>query len=204
MTHRCFDAAFGVIFSYPTERAIVNRERASGLYRDVTYFLGKQLCELPRAVFFNVLMLLIVYFMVGLRQEGGAFLVLLLIISFLSVAGEGMAQALSVFAGDEQTAAAIVPVAVIFQLLFGGFFISADALPGYIAWLRWGSFMYYGFNAAVINEFGDELGEVVQQGQQFELSKWEGIAVLIAYAVLVKVMYFAALRANKPRFDRTL
>eukprot|EP00178_Gracilaria_changii_P002085 TRINITY_DN130_c0_g1_i1.p1 TRINITY_DN130_c0_g1~~TRINITY_DN130_c0_g1_i1.p1 ORF type:complete len:534 (+),score=105.46 TRINITY_DN130_c0_g1_i1:774-2375(+) len=201
VVNQCFDAAFGVIFSYPTERAIVNRERASGFYRDVSYFLGKQLCELPRAVLFNLLLLLILYFMVGLNSDAGAFFVLLLITVVVSVAGEGMAQALSVFGGDEQTAAAIVPVAVIFQLLFGGFFIQPDALPGYIAWVRWATFMYYAFNAAVLNEFGAQAGGSVQD---FSLSKWEAIGVLLGFAIGYKLIYFLALRMNKPRFDRSL
>ncbi|CAN8067671.1 unnamed protein product [Agarophyton chilense] len=201
VVNQCFDSAFGVVFAYPKERAIVNRERASGFYRDVSYFFGKQLCELPRAAGFNLLLLLILYFMVGLRESGGAFFTLLLITVVVSLAGEGMAQALSVFGGDEQTAAAIVPVAVIFQLLFGGFFIQPNALPGYIAWMRWATFMYYAFNAAVLNEFGDN---PFGSAQGFTLSKWESIGVLIAFAVGFKLLYFLALRANKPRFDRTL
>lgn len=207
--NQCFDAAFGIIFSYASERAIVNRERASGFYRDISYFFGKQLCEFPRAAFFNLLILAIVYFMVGLNtSSAGPFFTLLLITILLALSGEGLAQTISVFAGNEQTAAAIVPVAVIFMVLFGGFFIRPEALPGYIAWARFTSFIYYGFNAAVQNEFtgrgdGNIDAEIVAK-QASELSKWGNIGVIAAWAVAFKISYFLALTANKPKFDRRL
>lgn len=206
--NQCFDAAFGIIFSFPAEKAIINRERTSGFYRDVSYFVGKQLCELPRAAFFNILMLVIVYFMAGLNETAGAFFTLTLICILIALCGEGLAQAISVFAGDEQTAAAIVPVAVIFQVLFGGFFIRPTALPGYIAWARWLSFVYYAYNAAAQNEFtgrGDNgADKIILQELDSDLTKWTNIGVVVGFMVVLKLMYFFVLKLTKPRFDRKL
>lgn len=186
----------------------MNRERASGYYRDISYFVGKQLCELPRALFFNTLMITIVYFMAGLRENAGAFFTLLLIAVLVALGGEGLAQTLSVFAGDEQTAAAVVPVAVIFQVLFGGFFISPVAMPAYIRWARWLSFIYYAFSAAVQNQFvGEGINGVnlsIRDQLSTSLSRWENIAVLAGWVVALKLTYLAALGATRPRFDRSL
>lgn len=210
---RCFDSAFGIVFSFPAEKAIINRERTSGFYRDLSYFVGKQLCELPRAIFFNLLSLSILYFMIGLRPDAGAFFTLLLICVLVALAGEGLAQAVSVFAGSEQVAAGVVPVAVILQVLFGGFFIRPSALPEYIAWARWLAFIYYGFNAAAKNEFtgrGDELAggtnvdTVIINGLESELSKWTNIGILMGFVVVMKFLYFVMLVATKPKFDRRL
>eukprot|EP00177_Eucheuma_denticulatum_P008708 GFKZ01015826.1.p1 GENE.GFKZ01015826.1~~GFKZ01015826.1.p1 ORF type:complete len:669 (-),score=81.68 GFKZ01015826.1:947-2953(-) len=210
--NQCFDAAFGIVFSFPAEKAIINRERASGYYRDLSYFVGKQLCELPRAAFFNILMLLILYFMVGLDSSAGVFFTLVLICILVALAGEGMSQSISVFAGNEQIAAAIVPVAVILQVLFGGFFISPSALPGYIAWARWLSFIYYAFNAAVQNEFtgrgdvvnGVNVDQLVLDELESDLTKWTNIAVLAGFVVAMKTLYFVVLTLTKPKFDRRL
>lgn len=203
---RCFDSAFGIVFSYPAEKAIINRERASGFYRDLSYFLGKQLCELPRALFFNGLLLVIVYFMVGLNTTTEAFFTLLLICVLVALAGEGMAQAISVFAGNEQMAAALVPVAVILEVLFGGFFIPPSALPGYIQWARWLAFIYYGFNAAVLNEFDQntDVDQDVVRSLESSLSKWENIAALVGFMAVFKLLYFTVLVLTKPKFDRRL
>lgn len=153
-------------------------------------------------------MILIVYFMAGLTTTAGAFFTLVLICILVALAGEGMSQAISVFAGDEQTAAAIVPVAVIFQVLFAGFFIAPNALPGYIAWARWLTFLYYAFNAAVRNEFngrgdGDSDQQIID-ALESDLSVWTNIAILAGFLVTLKGLYFLALTATKPRFDRKL
>lgn len=213
VTCRCFDAAFGIVFSFPAEKAIIDRERSSGFYRDLSYFVGKQLCELPRAIFFNLLLLSILYFMIGLRPDAGAFFTLLLICILLALAAEGLAQAVSVFAGSEQVAAGIVPVVVILQVLFGGFFIRPSALPEYIAWARWLAFIYYGFNAAVLNEFtgrgevngdGRNVDEVIVEELESDLTMWTNIGILIGYVMLTKLLYLVMLVVTKPKFDRRL
>lgn len=197
-----------MIFSFPAERAIINRERSSGYYRDISYFLGKQLCELPRAVFFNMLMLIIVYFMAGLNQNAGAFFTLLLVCVGVAFSAEGMSQALSVFTGNEQAAAAIVPVFVILQVLFGGFFILPGAFPGYIAWARYLSFIYYGYNAATQNEFigrGDNgIDDVIVDSLETSVGKWGNIGILLGFVAVFKMAYFVALVQQRPRFDRKL
>lgn len=152
-------------------------------------------------------MLVIVYFMAGLRESAGAFFTLLFITVLLSLGGEGLSQTISVFTGNEQAAAGLVPVAVIFQVLFGGFFILPSALPSYIAWLRWASFVYFGYQAGIINEFSgtdNETDKVVLDSLESSLSKWSAIGILIVYVALLKFLYFITLVANKPRFDRRI
>ncbi|CDF32154.1 unnamed protein product [Chondrus crispus] len=206
--NQCFDAAFGIIFSFPAEKAIINRERSSGFYRDTSYFVGKQLCELPRAAFFNILMLVLVYFMAGLNPDAGSFFTFTLICILVALCGEGLAQSISVFAGDEQMAAAVVPVAVIFQVLFGGFFIRPDALAGYIKWMRWLSFIYYATNAANQVEFfgrGDgNIDDIIIEQLDSSLSKWTNIAVVAGFVAALKLTYLVTLHLTKPRFDRNL
>lgn len=153
-------------------------------------------------------MFVIVYFMAGLNPTAGAFFTLTLICILIALCGEGMAQAISVFAGDEQTAAAIVPVAVILQVLFGGFFIRPNALPGYIGWARWLSFVYYGFNAAAQNEFvGRGTGgadEILIEELESNLTKWTNIGIVAGFLVMYKFLYFIVLNLTKPKFDRNL
>ena len=38
-------------------------------------------------------------------------------------------------------------------MLFGGFFIGSDAIPDFLSWLRYLSFLNYGFAAIMQNEF---------------------------------------------------
>lgn len=161
-------------------------------------------------------MLLIVYFMTGLNPSAGAFFVLLLVCMSVALAGEGLSQAISVFAGDEQAAAAVVPVFVILQVLFGGFFIPPDALPDYIAWGRYLSFIYYGFNTAVLNEFVGRGVSVMDSGRTVNIDeviveelkapggKWTNLGILLGFVAVFKGFYFLMLVLSRPKFDRKL
>ena len=45
-------------------------------------------------------------------------------------------------------------VAVLFTMLFGGFYVNVQRIPVFVRWVRYTSFMYWGFGGMVINEFG--------------------------------------------------
>lgn len=96
---------------------------------------------------------------------------------------------------------------IIISILFGGFFIEPRALPAYLRWARYLSFVFYGYDAAAKNEFlpGGRNGlddAMLEPLNQF--SKWENVAFLVGFAILYKLLYFVALLARGPKFDRTI
>lgn len=201
--NRTFDAAYSVSFQFPSERKIISREQSSGFYRDSSYIFGRIIWEIPTAAVIQLILLLIVYFMIGLRDTAGAFFTLLLILTLSALAGEALSQTISVFAGKEQVAAALVPMFIISQIMLGGFFIRPNALPDHIQWLRWFSFVYYAFNAITLNEFvGGPLDEEIIEPQSSDFSKWENILVVFAYYLMLKLIYCISIQVKKPKFDR--
>jgi ABC-type multidrug transport system permease subunit len=48
---------------------------------------------------------------------------------------------------------AIAPLLLIFFLIFGGFYINNDSIPVYFIWMKYWSFIRYGYEALVVNEF---------------------------------------------------
>jgi hypothetical protein len=64
---------FTAIFTFPQERAMLNKERAADMYRLSTYFLARTTSDLPLDLILSVLFLLIVYFMAGLRLSAASF-----------------------------------------------------------------------------------------------------------------------------------
>lgn len=173
-----FGGVFAVIFGFPLERSIITRERASSTYRTSSYFLSKTVTDVPKTLFFNTLFCVIVYWMVGLKAEAGAFFIFVLVIFLTSFIAESLAIAVSVMTGDAQSAAGIIPVFIILAVLFGGFFIGSEDLAAWIGWVRWLSFVFYAFNALGRNEFTGELfGDEILENFN-SLTVWENIAAL--------------------------
>lgn len=86
-----FSGVFQIIFTFPEERAIVTKERASRTYRVSAYFLTKLIVELPRTLFANSIFIVILYFMVGLRESAGAFFLFLTIVLLSTLVAESLA-----------------------------------------------------------------------------------------------------------------
>lgn len=153
--NQAFGGSFAVIFGFPLEKSVVIRERAANMYRTSSYYVSKMVTDMPKTLFFNLIFCVILYWMVGLRTDAGAFFIFVLTIFLISTLAESLALTVSVMAGDAQAAAALIPVFVIIALLFGGFFLEDEELSDWIGWIKYTSFIFYGFNALVKNEFAD-------------------------------------------------
>jgi hypothetical protein len=75
---------FTAIFTFPQERAMLNKERASDLYRLSSYFMARTLGDLPLDLVMPTIFVLIVYFMTNLKLTAAAFFLTLLTV-FLNV-----------------------------------------------------------------------------------------------------------------------
>ena len=60
-----FNAMFGALNSFPAERGVVNRERASKMYHVLPYYCARFICDIPLRVGQGVLFGVIVYWIVG-------------------------------------------------------------------------------------------------------------------------------------------
>ena len=88
MTYWVFDSLFTALMSFPPEKAVIFKERASGAFRLSAYFISKTLSEAPMRLSLPLIYLLISYWMVGMNTSFVAFL------KFLC------AELLSVLAGE--------------------------------------------------------------------------------------------------------
>lgn len=195
--NQAFGGSFSVIFGFPLERSVVTRERAANTYRTSSYFLSKTVTDIPKTLFFNTLFSIILYWMVGLRASAGAFFFFILILFLVSFTAESLALAVSIMTGDAQAAAALIPVFIIMSLLFGGFFIGADQLDDWLGWLQYLSFIYYGFNSLMINQFGylseGSLREFALDGHD-DLDKWVNVLILVGIMVVLRFLGYIFLQ----------
>jgi ATP-binding cassette subfamily G (WHITE) protein 2 len=209
LINQAFVESYGVVFVFPLERSIVLRERTSRFYRVSAYFLAKNVAEMPRLVALVVLFSCITYWMVGLQPHPSSFFIFVAIILLTTHTAESLTLMASASAESPQTAAAIAPAVIVLALLFGGFFIGPDVIPVWLRWIRFISFIYYGFSAAMINQFGYISSSSLQQNplDTYHINSF-GIGGNIGFLIMLDVAYLAIayllLLRNKPRFQNSI
>jgi hypothetical protein len=75
-----FSALFNALSTFPSELAVLKRERAGGFYRLSPYFLAKTVVDLPLSMLYPLLFVNIVYWAVGLNLTPGAYFLHLFVI----------------------------------------------------------------------------------------------------------------------------
>ena len=63
-----FHAPYKVMFSFPSEKQVVRRERASGWYSLSAYYLGKCVVEIPLICVYPVVMISVIYWVSGMTD----------------------------------------------------------------------------------------------------------------------------------------
>jgi len=145
--------AIDILMLFPTERDIFNREQASGMYRPISFFIGRTVAETPQHVMFTVILSSISYWMFGLQNDGDKFLVFLATTVSLVVSASGLLLALSAAAKDIEQSNLLATLFILLFMLFDGNWISLDKVPVYWRWVNTMSCIGYASQAAVTNEY---------------------------------------------------
>jgi hypothetical protein len=170
------------ILSFPFERAVIEKERASGSYRLSSYFIAKSLAEGPLKLVLPTLFLLIAYWMANINPNFGIFLAILAF------------QLMSILVAES------------LGLLLGA---GLKNLPHWLGvWGKWLSFFKYGYNACLRLQFkGSRVykcvdGSIIPQCRNnpsgtfpsYEALEYFDIGIGIGYNFLVLFGMFAVFR----------
>ncbi|PIA54230.1 hypothetical protein AQUCO_00900643v1 [Aquilegia coerulea] len=138
-----FFPVFTAIFTFPQERAMLNKERAVDMYRLSAYFLARTTSDLPLDLFLPVLFLVVVYFMAGLKATASAFFLSMLTVFLSIIAAQGLGLAIGATLMDIKKATTLASITGMTFMLAGGYFIKN--VPGFISWTRYLSFNYHSY-----------------------------------------------------------
>ncbi|CAK9274523.1 unnamed protein product [Sphagnum jensenii] len=138
---------FTAIFSFPLERAMLMKERASDLYSLTAYFFARTLGDLPLDLVLPSIFLIIVYFMTNLRRTAAAFLLSLISVYLFVIAAQGLGFLLGAAMMDVKKASTLASIIMLTFMLTGGFFV--QSIPVWINWLKYLSINNYSYRLLI-------------------------------------------------------
>jgi hypothetical protein len=137
----------------PADYPLVVREHHNGIYSVAAYYTSKSLAYMPLFTLDGVLMVMISYFLIGLRADTSAFLFTLLIGICVEQSSSAFGVMLSAVAPSYAIAISIAGPILTLISLTGGLYANIGALPGYISWIQYTSWFRFGFEALAINQW---------------------------------------------------
>ena len=147
-----FDSFHQAVFTMPTERAVISKERASGAYRLSAYFFAKSISELPLRLAIPTLFYSFIYWMAGLNGVSEFFKTLpLFLLTVLNAQGLGLLLGSAI--RDTKMAFLFGDTLILISMLSGGYL--TQTFPSWLAWAKYLSLIYYPSSALSTILFGD-------------------------------------------------
>ncbi|VVC91575.1 ATP-binding cassette sub-family G member 1 isoform X2 [Leptidea sinapis] len=137
------------ILSFPLEMPVLVKEHFNRWYSLRSYYLAITVSDLPFQAIFCIIYVVIVYLLTSQPLEWFRFSMFLsscLLISFV-------AQSVGLVVGaamNVQNGVFLAPVMSVPFLLFSGFFVSFNAIPVYLRWITYISYIRYGFEGTAL------------------------------------------------------
>ncbi|CAF0722180.1 unnamed protein product [Adineta ricciae] len=157
MTFWPLQTLMGGLLSFPFERSVIEKERASGSYRLSSYFIAKSLAEGPLKLILPTCFLIISYWMANINPNFGIFLAILVFQLVAILVAESLGLLLGAALKNLHHAITAATVILLSLMLVGGFFVKH--LPHWLGvWGKWLSFFKYSYDACLQLQFkGDRV-----------------------------------------------
>ncbi|PUZ42772.1 hypothetical protein GQ55_9G608800 [Panicum hallii var. hallii] len=188
-----FFPVFTAIFTFPQERAMLNKERAVDMYKLSAYFLARTTSDLPLDLFLPVIFMVIVYFMAGLKATATHFFLSMLTVFLSIIAAQGLGLAIGATLLDIKKATTLASVTVMTFMLAGGFFVKR--VPPFISWLRYLSFNYHTYRLLLKVQY-DPVPDILTTTKHIDNGATE-VAALVAMIIGYRVLAYLSLRRVK-------
>eukprot|EP00894_Picocystis_sp_ML_P002464 jgi/Pico_ML_1/52981/g3606.t1 len=158
-----FQALFAALFTFPNEFRMITKERTSSMYKLSAYYISRTLSDLPMDGITPAIMVTLLYWLGGLQRNGWTFLAYLCTIILSTLVSQSVGLLFGALYQNVKTAQAVSTVTVLTIMLVGGFYV--ENIPVWIDWLKYLSFIRYGYFITLKLQFRDEN---VRSGGQVE------------------------------------
>ena len=135
MTYWVFDSMFNAMLAFPSEKAIVDKERGAGSYHLSAYFLAKMASEAPCRLLMPCIYIVISYWMAWVRPNAGAFFGFAAVELLGVLVGESIGLLIGASVPDFEKAMTAMTLISLGLMLTGGFF--ASNIPVFFEWIQY-------------------------------------------------------------------
>ena len=118
-----------IALSFPNEKLTYYKESSQNLYSAGTYFLSKNIIEIPFAITISMIFSSITYWMIGLSDTAEQFFIFYSIILLVTLIGNSLGFLIGSIVSDGKSVPFLIPLIVLPFLLFNGFFKNREDLP---------------------------------------------------------------------------
>lgn len=140
------------LHTFPAEKAVLNKDRAAGLYRLSAYYLSKMFVELPLDLLYPFMFSLISYFVIGLTLSVRRFLVFWTFIALASMSASSVGLMFSAIFLNHRWAQVSSTGFLLWSMQLSGYYSKSFNQPSWLRSLRFLSIVRYAFEALVRNE----------------------------------------------------
>jgi len=199
------------INSFPSERAIMLRERSAGAYTVSSYFAAKTCVDMLTQLWPPILFTCIVYYTIGYQPQAYKFFLYMMFMILETMAACSLATTVTCICVSIEMSTIVLSVLFEMSRLYGGFFASPAqiAVHSMVHW-RFAdalSYLKYAFMGIALNEFhGLELscpakGACTKTGEAIIISKGYNeytigfcAGILVVYIVGCRILAYLGLR----------
>lgn len=126
-----------ILTVFAPERLLFTRERAKGYYSPPAYFASKVIFDIiPLRLLPPMILGIIVYPMTGLIPAWPNFLKFVLFLVLFNLAAAAIFLFIGIVFRNSGVANLIGVLVMLFSLLFSGFFLNKESIPGVAKWLQ--------------------------------------------------------------------
>lgn len=203
-----FTAMMPTILTFPMEMAVFIREHLNYWYSLKAFYFAKTLADLPFQILFSSVYVIVVYYLTSQPMDPKRMAMFVFICILTSL----VAQSLGLLIGAGLSVEAGVflgPVSTIPTILFSGFFVNFDTIPGYLQWVTYVSYVRYAFEGAMLSIYGMDREKLkcsemychfrspkkfLEEMSMDESEYWLDAVALITIFVVLRIIAYFVLR----------